>query len=246
MRAPIAVALDAPNLAVLEDWARAVSPFASTLKVGLEVFCRDGVAAVSAARAAGAVAGGGVPAIFLDLKLHDIPATVSGAAGAVSHLEPAFLTVHAAGGAAMISAAAHALPDTRITAVTILTSLDDEALESIGMAGPALDAAVRLAVLATRAGAGAIVCSPREVAAIRAAVAPDIVLITPGVRPAGASADDQRRTATPEQALADGADLLVIGRPITGALDVGAAAEGLSAICLAALEARGLRGGMSK
>ena len=244
-RAPIAVALDAPHLTVLEDWSRAVSPFVSTLKVGLEVFCRDGVAAVSAARAAGAAGGGGSPAIFLDLKLHDIPATVSGAASAVAHLEPAFLTVHAAGGAEMISAAARALPDTRITAVTVLTSLDDETLEAIGMVGPALAAAVRLAVLAIRAGAGAIVCSPREVAAIRSAVAHDIVLITPGVRPAGASADDQRRTATPEQALADGADLLVIGRPITGARDVGAAAAELSAACLTALDARGPRRGVS-
>ena len=237
-RAPIAVALDAPNLDVLEDWARAVSPFVSTLKVGLEVFCRDGGAAVSSARAAGARGGGGPPAIFLDLKLHDIPATVSGAASAVGHLAPAFLTVHAAGGAEMISAAARALPDTRITAVTVLTSLDDETLESIGMAGPALDAAVRLAVLATRAGAGAIVCSPREVAAIRSAVARDIVLITPGVRPAGSSTDDQRRTATPEQALADGADLLVIGRPITGAHNVGAAASQLAVSCETALNAR--------
>jgi orotidine-5'-phosphate decarboxylase len=118
------------------------------------------------------------------------------------------LTLHAAGGSQMITAAAGALPDTRTTALTVLTSLPDESLESIGMAGPALDAAVRLAVLATRAGAGAIVCSPREVAAIRAADAHDIVLITPGVRPVGVWVDDQRRTATPKQALADGADLL--------------------------------------
>ncbi|CAB4942294.1 unannotated protein [freshwater metagenome] len=240
---PIAVALDAPDLTVLAVWTRAVAPHVSTLKVGLEVFCRDGAASVVAARAAASVVTGQVPAIFLDLKLHDIPATVAGAAGAVAHLAPAFLTVHAAGGAEMITAAARALPDTRITAVTVLTSLDDESLESIGMAGPALDAAVRLAVLATRAGAGAIVCSPHEVAAIRAAVPPGIVLITPGVRPAGASADDQRRTATPEQALADGADLLVIGRPITGAPDVGAAAAALAATCRSAMEARGARHG---
>ena len=245
MTAPIAVALDAPSLDVLEAWAAAVSPFVSTLKVGLEVFCRDGAAAVSAARSAGAAAGEGSPAIFLDLKLHDIPATVFGAASAVAHLDPAFLTVHAAGGAEMISAAARALPGTRITAVTVLTSLDDDGLESIGMAGPALDAAVRLAVLATRAGAGAIVCSPREVAAIRESVDRDIILITPGVRPAGSSADDQRRTATPEQAIADGADLLVIGRPITGAADIGAAAKALSAACLTALGSREPRNGAS-
>ena len=235
---PIAVALDAPNLTVLAAWTRAVTPYVSTLKVGLEVFCRDGAASVEVTRAAASAVTGQSPAIFLDLKLHDIPATVAGAARAVAHLAPAFLTVHAAGGSQMITAAAGALPDTRITAVTVLTSLDDESLESIGMAGPALDAAVRLAVLATRAGAGAIVCSPREVAAIRAAVPSDIVLITPGVRPAGASADDQRRTATPEQALADGADLLVIGRPITGAVDVGAAAAALADACRVALDAR--------
>jgi orotidine-5'-phosphate decarboxylase len=240
---PIAVALDAPDLTVLADWTRAVAPHVSTLKVGLEVFCRDGEASVVAARAAASGVTEQAPAIFLDLKLHDIPATVAGAAGAVAHLAPAFLTVHAAGGAEMITAAARALPDTRITAVTVLTSLDDESLESIGMTGPALDAAVRLAVLATRAGAGAIVCSPREVAAIRAAVAPGVVLITPGVRPAGASADDQRRTATPEQALADGADLLVIGRPITGAADVGAAAAVLAATCRSVVEARGSQAG---
>ena len=228
---PIAVALDAPNLTVLAAWTRAVTPYVSTLKVGLEVFCRDGAASVEVARAAASAVTGQVPAIFLDLKLHDIPATVAGAARSVAHLAPAFLTVHAAGGSQMITAAAAALPNTRITAVTVLTSLDDESLESIGMAGPSLDAAVRLAVLATHAGAGAIVCSPREVAAIRAAVAHDIVLITPGVRPVGVSVDDQRRTATPEQALADGADLLVIGRPITGAPDVGAAAAALAATC---------------
>ena len=239
------MALDAPNLAMLEQWVRAVAPFVSTLKVGLEVFCRDGADSVVAARAAASAPGISPPDIFLDLKLHDIPATVAGAAGAVANLEPAFLTVHAAGGAEMIGAAARALPHTRITAVTVLTSLDDEALESIGMVGPALDAAVRLAVLATRAGAGAIVCSPREVAAIRAAVASDVVLITPGVRPAGASVDDQRRTASPEQAIADGADLLVIGRPITGAADVAAAAAELSATCMTARAARGLRSGTS-
>jgi orotidine-5'-phosphate decarboxylase len=225
MRAPIAVALDAGSLDMLAAWTRAVAPVVSTLKIGLEVFCRDGGAAVTTAREAAAQAGVSDPAIFLDLKLHDIPATVSAAALAVAHLAPTFLTVHAAGGAAMIEAAALALPDTRITAVTILTSLDEEALAAIGMKGPALDAAVRLAVLATAAGARAIVCSPREVAAIRAAVASDITLITPGVRPAGSAANDQKRTATPEEAIAAGANLLVIGRPITAAADVAAAAR---------------------
>ena len=128
----------------------------------------------------------------------------------------------------MISAAVEALPDTKITAVTILTSLDEAALAAIGMHGPALEAACRLAELAVAAGARAIVCSPQEVAAIRTRVPADIVLITPGVRPAGAALGDQARVATPQQALADGADLLVIGRPITAADDPATAAELLS------------------
>ena len=227
-RAPVAVALDAPDLATLAGWAGAVAPVVSTLKVGLEVYCRDGGQAVHAAREAARMAGAGDVQVFLDLKLHDIPATVAGAAAAVAPLDPDLLTVHAAGGPQMIEAAAQALPGTRIVAVTVLTSLDDAVLDLIGMRGPALDAAVRLAGLAVSAGARAIVCSPLEVAAIRAAVPDDVTLITPGVRPAGASTDDQRRIATPEQALADGADLLVIGRPITAAADPAAAARAIA------------------
>ena len=124
----------------------------------------------------------------------------------------------------MIEAAAKALPDTRITAVTILTSIDEASLASIGMVGPTMDAAVRLAKLAVQAGARAIVCSPLEVAAIRAAVPANITLITPGVRPAGSAVNDQKRVATPQDAIAAGADLLVIGRPITAAPDLTAAA----------------------
>ena len=227
MTAPIAVALDAPDLATLAQWAYETSPYVSTLKVGLEVFCRDGAASVTTARESASRAGAPETRIFLDLKLHDIPATVAGAAAAVRDLHPDFLTVHAVGGAEMISAAAEALPGTRITAVTVLTSLDDAALESIGMRGPSLEAAVRLAVLAVQAGARAIVCSPLEVAAIRAAVADDITLITPGVRPSGTGVQDQRRVATPQAALIAGADLLVIGRPITAAERPGEAAKAI-------------------
>ena len=223
-KAPIAVALDAPDLGVVRAWSRAVAPVVSTLKVGLEVFCRDGAAAVHAARLGASEVGSADVQIFLDLKLHDIPATVAGAARAVAELEPTFLTVHASGGASMIEAAALALPDTRIVAVTVLTSMDDQTLDSIGMAGPSLAAAVRLAVLAVSAGARAIVCSPLEVAAIRAAVPADIVLITPGVRPTGSAAHDQKRVSTPQEAIASGADLLVIGRPITAAADLSEAA----------------------
>ena len=218
--APIAVALDGPDLATIGSWASATGPYVSTMKIGLEAYLRDGDASVHEARAAS-----GGREVFLDLKLHDIPNTVAGAARSVAHLSPAYLTVHAAGGAAMIRAAVDALPETRITAVTVLTSLSQADLGAIGLRGTALDAARRLAVLAVGAGARAIVCSPQEVAAIRAEVGPGIVLITPGVRPEGSDPGDQHRVATPEQALADGADLLVIGRPITAATDVAAATQ---------------------
>jgi len=224
-RAPIAIALDAPELETLRAWVAQTSAYVTTMKVGLEVFCRDGHAAVTAAREAAT----SPVDIFLDLKLHDIPATVAGAARAVSSLQPRFLTVHASGGPAMIAAAAQALPDTLITAVTVLTSLDDSDLKAIGLAGPSESAVVRLAKMATEAGARALVCSPQEVAAVRLAVGAGIVLITPGVRPAGGASDDQRRVATPEQAIADGADLLVIGRPITAAADVSLAARTIAA-----------------
>jgi orotidine-5'-phosphate decarboxylase len=190
------------------------------MKIGLETYLRDGDQAVHAVREAS-----GGRDVFLDLKLHDIPNTVAGAARSIAHLRPSFLTVHASGGSAMIAAAVQALPDTKITAVTILTSLDEAALAAIGMQGPALDAACRLAELAVAAGARAIVCSPQEVAAIRTRVPAEIVLITPGVRPAGAALGDQARVATPQRALADGADLLVIGRPITAAAEPAVAAE---------------------
>ena len=223
--APIAVALDGPDLATITSWAAAAGPYVSTMKVGLETYLRDGDASVQATRAAARGRD-----IFLDLKLHDIPNTVAGAARSVAHLSPAYLTVHASGGAAMVRAAVEELPDTKVTAVTVLTSLSEDDLASIGLLGPALDAARRLAVLAVSAGARAIVCSPREVAAIRAEVPREITLITPGVRPAGSAIGDQARVATPEQALADGADLLVIGRPITGAPDVATAARDLATL----------------
>jgi orotidine-5'-phosphate decarboxylase len=221
--APIAVALDTADLARAVRWAAAVAPHVSTAKVGLELFCAEGPAAVEKIRASADLD------IFLDLKLHDIPATVRGAARSVAAVAPAYLTVHASGGTAMIAAAAEALPDTRIAAVTILTSLAAADLDRLGIAGPPADAVRRLAVLAVAAGARALVCSPQEVALVRAAIGPDVTLITPGVRPAGGDTQDQARVATPEQALADGADLLVVGRPITAAEDPGAAAQALAA-----------------
>jgi orotidine-5'-phosphate decarboxylase len=215
--------LDAPDAETAARWARAVTPHVAVVKVGLELFCRTGPTIVQSVRGASGAE------LFLDLKLHDIPNTVAGAVRSVVRLAPRYLTVHATGGPDMVRAAVDAGEGTCIAAVTVLTSVDEAALDAVGLAGPSLDAVRRLSVLAVAAGAGALVCSPKEVAAVRAEVGPDVVLITPGVRPAGVQADDQARTATPEQALADGADLLVIGRPITAAADPGAAAARIAA-----------------
>jgi orotidine-5'-phosphate decarboxylase len=220
--APIAVALDAPDLETAARWAGLVTPHVSTVKVGLELYLRYGPGIVASIRGASGVK------VFLDLKLHDIPATVAGAARAVARLHPDVLTVHAVGGPEVIRAAVAAAPSTMIAAVTLLTSLSPGDLESIGIAGPLNDAVRRLAVLAVEAGARGLVCSPREVAEVRAEVGPDVMLITPGIRPLGAAAHDQARTATPEEALRSGADLLVIGRPITSAPDPGAAAAAIA------------------
>ncbi|GAA4580549.1 orotidine-5'-phosphate decarboxylase [Planotetraspora phitsanulokensis] len=221
--APIAVALDAPDLETAARWAGLVTPHVSTVKVGLELYLRYGPDVIASVRGASGVQ------VFLDLKLHDIPNTVAGAARAVGRLKPAILTVHASGGAAMIKAAVEAAPNTQIAAVTLLTSLSEADLARIGIEGAPVDATRRLAAIAVGAGAQALVCSPREVAAVRAEVGPGITLITPGVRPAGADTQDQARVATPEEALSRGADLLVIGRPITGSADPGAAAAGIAA-----------------
>lgn len=221
--APVAVALDAPDIDTAARWARLITPHVTTVKVGLELYLRYGPDCVASVR------GGSRLQVFCDLKLHDIPATVAGAAGAVAPLRPAYLTVHASGGADMIRAAVQAAPNTTVAAVTVLTSLSDRDLEAVGVRGSALDTTRRLAALAVGAGAEAIVCSPHEVMAVRAEVGPDVTLVTPGVRPAGTDAGDQARVTTPEAALAAGADLLVIGRPITEAPDPGAAAAAIAA-----------------
>ncbi len=224
--APVAVALDTADLETAVGWAAAAGPYVSTVKVGLELFLRHGHDAVVKCREAS-----GGRDVFLDLKLHDIPNTVAGAARAVAELAPTYLTVHASGGPAMVRAAVDALPRTKVAGVTVLTSLSAEQLAAVGFADAPRDAVRRLASLAVAGGARALVCSPLEVADVRAEVGADITLITPGVRPAGAdgdSPDDQARVATPEQARADGADLLVVGRPLTAAADVAAAAAALA------------------
>jgi orotidine-5'-phosphate decarboxylase len=230
---PIAVALDRPDLDSVMSLAQAVSPHVSTLKLGLEFYLANGPQGVEQVMSAAADS-----ALFLDLKLHDIPNTVAGAAKAVAALQPRLITVHALGGDALVRAVVEALPTCLVTAVTVLTSMSASDLEDVGLGGSPRDAVLRLAKLSVTAGARALVCSPREVAVVRESVGPDIVLVTPGVRPPGCAAEDQRRVATPEQAIADGADLLVIGRPITEASDPAAAAARIGA----ALSARPLPG----
>lgn len=215
--APIAIALDSREIKDLREWVAQTCEIVSTLKIGLETFYRIGVDAIDLVRESGCD-------LFLDVKLHDIPNTVSGAAAALARYSPKYLTVHAAGGPEMVRAACLALPETFITAVTVLTSLDDQVLREVGICAPAQETVLRQAVSAVEAGARAIVCSPHEVARVRSEVGSDIVLITPGVRPAGAVPDDQKRVMTPVEALAAGADLLVIGRPITGAVNINLAA----------------------
>ena len=221
--APVAVALDAPDLDTAARWAGLVTPHVSTVKIGLELYLRYGPDVVATVRGASGVH------VFLDLKLHDIPATVAGAARAVSRLRPEILTVHASAGPEMIRAAVESAPSTLVAAVTVLTSLGDGDLAVMGLSGPVGDVVRRMSAMAVSAGAHGLVCSPQEVAAVRAEVGPDVTLITPGVRPAGADSHDQARVATPEEAIRAGADLLVIGRPITRAPDPGAAAAAVAA-----------------
>jgi len=210
MKAPIVLAVDTPDLEIAKQWISCTQKSVSVYKLGLEYFLtfgHDGVRAIKNETDAD---------IFLDLKLHDIPHTVEGAATAIASLQPRFLTVHASGGPAMIEAAVGAVPQTDVTAVTILTSLSEDDLFRIGFASPALESAVALASLAVNAGARAIVCSPLEIEAIRATVGPSIHIITPGVRPASEmGSDDQKRTMTPRDAITAGASYVVIGRPIT-------------------------------
>jgi orotidine-5'-phosphate decarboxylase len=209
---PIFVAIDTPDVHKAAALARAVRGHAGGVKLGLEFFCANGEEGVLR------IAQGELP-IFLDLKLHDIPNTVAKAVAAIAHLGPAILTVHAAGGRAMMAAAkAAAPPGTKVVGVTVLTSLDRNDLVATGVAGSAADQVKRLTELARAAGIDGIVCSGEEVAAAKAAW-PDGFFVVPGVRPAGAEAGDQKRVVTPRQALDDGASILVIGRPITAATD---------------------------
>jgi orotidine-5'-phosphate decarboxylase len=219
MKAPIILAVDTSDFETAISWIKATEDSVSVYKLGLEFYLNFGAAGVAqVVKRTGAE-------IFLDLKLHDIPHTVSGAASAIAQLKPKFLTVHASGGRAMVTAAAQAVPDVAVTAVTILTSLSESDLFEIGFANPALESSVALAKMAVESGAKALVCSPLETAAIRSAVGSEPIIITPGVRPlAEQGGDDQMRTMTPGDAIAAGANFVVIGRPITKSWSDGAAA----------------------
>ena len=218
-RSPIILALDTKEIEQASQWMEATRDYVEVYKIGLEFFLRHGAAGVQSLQSRFQFD------LFLDLKLHDIPNTVGGAAESIASLQPYFLTVHGAGGGAMIAAAAQALPDTRITAVTILTSLKESDLVDIGMKSSALDSALKLSRLSVAHGARALVSSPHEVSAIRNGVSKETLLITPGVRPKGSAVGDQQRVMTPQEAIAAGANYVVIGRPITGAADPHRAAQ---------------------
>lgn len=217
----IFVAIDTPDLDRAKDLARRLKSSAGGVKLGLEFFCANGPAGVHE------IASLGLP-IFLDLKLHDIPNTVAKAVQALRPLEPAILTVHAAGGRAMLEEAKAAAPEkTKVVGVTVLTSLDGDDLKSIGVAGKPAEQVGRLAELAKTAGLDGIVCSGAEVGAAKRAW-PHGFFIVPGVRPQGAGVADQKRVVTPREALDAGASILVIGRPITGAEDPEAALKAIA------------------
>jgi orotidine-5'-phosphate decarboxylase len=226
----VLVALDTPQVAQAAGLVSRLRGRVGGFKIGLELFAAGGSTLVPRIREAG-------DAVFLDLKLHDIPNTVAGAAAAIARAGVSLFTLHAVGGSQMIrrgvEAATAAAEQARlrpptVLAVTVLTSHDDAGLERLGFVGPCHAAVLRLAALARDAGAGGIVCSAREVEAVRG-IFPQGTLVVPGIRPAAAdlAGDDQARTATPAQAVARGADLLVIGRPITRAADPVASAEAI-------------------
>jgi len=217
---PLIVALDTPDAGRFAELTSVLAPHVGGLKVGLEAYLALGSAAVEQAAASAPV--------FLDLKLHDIPATVAGAARACAGHGVAMLTVHASGGPAMIAAAVEAAPEVAVLGVTVLTSLGDAALAQVGQPSSAVQVP-HLARLAVQAGAAGVVCAASDLEAVRAAVGPTPLAVVPGIRPEGSDSHDQARVATPQAARKAGADWLVVGRPITGAEDPAAAARAILA-----------------
>lgn len=226
MANPVFVALDTASLDRASALAQSLKPFVCGVKLGLEFYGANGPVGVRT------IVSSGAP-VFLDLKLHDIPNTVAGAMKALAPIGAAIINVHASGGVAMMRAAAEAARTVerpaKVIAVTVLTSLEDRDLPRIGVSATALDQAVRLAALAKEAGLDGVVCSPLEIAAVRAACGPKFMIVTPGVRPTGGKLGDQKRVMTPKQAVEAGADILVIGRPITAAADPVRAARDIAA-----------------
>ena len=223
-RNPILCAIDTHELARAQSLIAATAGAVGGVKLGLEFFVAHGPGGIRAAAA-------GQKNVFLDLKLHDIPNTVAGAVKSALAVDPLLLTVHCSGGAAMMRAAieARGRARTKIVGVTVLTSLDDNDLAAVGQSAPAAAQVRRLALLAQASGLDGVVCSPQEVAMLREACGKDFLLVVPGIRPAGAAVGDQKRVQTPRDAIGAGADYLVIGRPITQALDPGAAARAILA-----------------
>lgn len=221
--ASLIVALDTPDERSALALADQLQDTIQWFKVGLELFCGGGERVIRTLKQRG-------HSVFLDLKLHDIPNTVAGAVRSLARLEPDLLTVHAGGGRAMMKAAAEAaaaLPGrTRLLAVTVLTSLDEPGLREAGVCSTPAQQVQRLAQLAAESGVDGMVCSAEEVGELRLAH-PGALLVTPGIRPAGSAAGDQRRIATPSAALASGASMLVVGRPITAAPDPRTAARAI-------------------
>ncbi|HEX4420597.1 MAG TPA: orotidine-5'-phosphate decarboxylase [Kofleriaceae bacterium] len=211
-------ALDAPSRADADALTHRLAGVPSWVKIGLELFCAAGPAIVADYVARH-------HRVMLDLKLHDIPETVARATARVAGLGAGLLTVHAGGGRAMLEAAVRAAGATRVLAVTVLTSLDDADLAQIGARGPVRDLVLQRTELAIAAGCAGVVASPLEIAPIRAIAPPGFLIVTPGVRPAGADAGDQKRIMTPRQARDAGADLVVVGRPLRDAPDPAAAAR---------------------
>jgi orotidine-5'-phosphate decarboxylase len=222
---PVFVALDTTDLDYARRLAERVRESVGGLKLGLEFFCAHGPDGVRS------FAGSGLP-IFLDLKFHDIPNTVSGAIRAAAGLGVSILNVHAQGGAAMMRAAVETAravsPSTKVIAVTMLTSLSDQDLPSVGLMSPVADQVFRLASLAQQCGLDGVVCSAHEIGRLRRELGPEFLLVVPAIRPAGSVAGDQQRVMGPAEARAAGADVLVIGRPITGAQDPALAARDIA------------------
>ena len=220
------IALDVPNAAEAQKLVQSIGDTASIYKIGKQLFTAEGPSLVRELVSSGRK-------VFLDLKYHDIPNTVASAVRSAADLNVAMLTVHASGGSKMLRAAAEAAAQSAskplVLAVTVLTSMADEDLHEIGITGSAQEQVLKLAKLAQKAAVGGLVASPSELKALRQAIGQEMKIVTPGVRPAGSDKGDQARVATPAEAIGDGADYIVVGRPITAAPDPAAAAKAILA-----------------